>query len=581
MKLRIALAQINSTVGDLKRNADKIIDIAHQAAKQKADIVAFPELAICGYPAEDLLLKPQFLDANAYEVKRIAEETGDICLVVGIPEASDDVYNSAAVCFGGKPLALYRKIHLPNYAVFDEMRYFVAGNEPMVLDLDGRRIGLSICEDIWLPGSPENDEVLLADAQCILNISASPFFAGKAISRGEMIATRANDLNTYVCFVNLVGGQDELIFDGNSLIADYEGNVIAHARSFEEDLLICDIDLLAAEQSRLLDSRFKIERERVKLQENNVRVFNITCAQKEREGLPKITKRIEKEKSGVEEIYHALKLGCRDYIHKNGLQKVIIGLSGGVDSAITAVLAADALGNENVITLYMPSRYSSNESREDAFALAKNLGITCTEVHIDTVYCAYIQTLEPMFEGTEENVAEENIQARIRGNYLMAVANKFGFMVLTTGNKSENSVGYATLYGDMAGGFNIIKDVPKELVYKLCEFRNATDEKAVIPERILTKEPSAELRPNQKDTDSLPPYPVLDPILKLYVEKDFSFDQIVAEGFEPTVVSKVIRLVDQSEYKRRQASPGIRITPRAFGKDRRLPITNRYRDGSE
>lgn len=581
MKLRIALGQINSTVGDLKGNADKIIDMAQKAAEQKADLVAFPELAICGYPAEDLLLKPQFLDASAGELERIAENTGDICLVVGMPEATDDVYNSAAVCSGGKVVAHYRKIHLPNYAVFDEMRYFVAGHEPMVLDLAGGRIGLSVCEDIWLPGTPENDEVLSGDAQCILNISASPFFAGKARSRGEMIATRANDLNAYVCFVNMVGGQDELIFDGNSLIADYEGNVVAHAKSFEEDLLICDIDLAAAKRTRLHDPRFRTERGSAKLRENNVRLVKIESPDKSTLELPELEKRTEPELDGVEEIYYALRLGCRDYIHKNGFEKVIIGLSGGVDSAITAVLAADALGEENVITLYMPSRYSSDESRQDAFALAKNLGISCADVPIDEVYKAYLQALEPIFKGTEENVAEENIQARIRGNYLMAVANKFGYMALTTGNKSENSVGYATLYGDMAGGFNIIKDVPKELVYKLCEFRNKMGQAPVIPERILTKEPSAELRPNQKDTDSLPPYPVLDPILKLYVENDFSFDQIVAEGFEPAVVAKVIRLVDRSEYKRRQASPGIKITPRAFGKDRRLPITNRYRDGSK
>ena len=579
MNLRVALAQINATVGDVTGNADRIIELIKQAKDLQADLVAFPEQATSGYPAEDLLLKPQFLEANKQSLLRIAAHTLGICAVIGFPESADDVYNAAAVCCDGKVAGIYRKMHLPNYAVFDEKRYFLEGVKPTVLQLAGARIGLSVCEDIWLPGSPESDEVLAGGAQCILNISASPYFAGKAKQRSLMLATRANDLNAYVCFVNMVGGQDELLFDGNSVVFDPEGKLIARAKSFETDLLVCDLDLAAADRLRLHDPRFRSEKKHARQQGETVQQINTDAVEISREARWPVTPRIEPELDGVAEIYKGLKLGCHDYARKNGFEKVVLGLSGGVDSAISATIAVDALGAQNVLTLFMPSRYSSEESRQDAFELAQNLGIECTTVPIQEVFEAYKKTLAEPFAGRAEDVTEENLQARIRGNLLMAFSNKFGYLVLTTGNKSENSVGYATLYGDMAGGFNIIKDCPKELVWDLCRYRNEKAGRLLLPERIITKEPTAELRDDQKDSDSLPPYPVLDPILKLYVEQDHSFAQIVEAGHDPEMVSRVIQLVDKNEFKRRQASPGIKITPRAFGKDRRLPITNRYRDG--
>ncbi len=580
MTLRVALAQINTTVGDVKGNKEKILKNILAAKESAADIVVFPELAISGYPAEDLLLKPQFLEAVKIALDQVADRTRGICAIVGFPESADDVYNSAAVCVEGKIEGIYRKTHLPNYGVFDESRYFMAGYEPMVIQLGQWRIGLTICEDIWLPGAPESQEVLIGGARCIINISASPFFAGKAVSRNRMLTTRADDLATYVCYCNLVGGQDELVFDGNSLVSDYQGNIIARARAFEEDLLIADIDLSAAKRDRLHDPRFRAEKLKARNKGESIRILN-GYSSWEKKVRPQIKNRLEKQPSGIEEVYKALVLGCGDYVKKNCFQKVILGLSGGVDSAISAVIAADALGPKNVITLSMPGKYSSRGSKDDAYALAKNMGFECITVPIEDVFDSYLDTLEPFFKSGKTDVTQENIQARIRGNFLMAFSNKFGYMVLTTGNKSENSVGYATLYGDMAGGFNIIKDVPKTLVYKLCEYRNSLGDAPVIPKNIITKPPSAELRPDQKDSDSLPQYDILDPILEMYVEKDFSFDRMVKAGNDPKLLSRIIGLVDKSEYKRRQSSPGIKITPRAFGKDRRLPITNRYRDGKQ
>jgi NAD+ synthase (glutamine-hydrolysing) len=566
MKLRFALAQINTTVGDVPGNTQKILEALAAARKQGADLVVFPEQATSGYPAEDLLFKPQFLEANRKAIDEIAPATKGLCAIVGFPEPGDRPSNSAAVFVDGELLGIYRKMHLPNYGVFDEVRYFNPGTKPMVVDLAGRRIGISVCEDIWVSGAPETVEVALGGAHCIVNISASPFFAGKAQSRSDMMAKRAGELNAYVCFTNLVGGQDELVFDGNSQVFDPAGKTIAHAKAFAEDLLFCDLDF-----SDLADRRPAPSTDGVQVLDAS----SLTITEKS-----SITNRVEPSVNGSEEIYKALILGCRDYIHKNGFSKVALGLSGGVDSAITAVIAADALGPENVITLFMPSRYTSDQSGNDAFALAQNLGIVCHTVPIGEVFESYKKSLAPFFEGRPEDVTEENIQARIRGNYLMAFSNKFGYMVLTTGNKSENAVGYATLYGDMAGGFNLIKDLPKVLVYDLCRYRNNLSNKPIIPENILVKAPTAELRPDQKDSDSLPEYDELDPILKLYVEEDCSFEKIVAQGHNPAMVSRVIQLVDRNEYKRRQSSPGIKITPRAFGKDRRLPITNRYRDGN-
>ena len=577
MKLRIALAQINTIVGDIQGNTQKILDTMEKAKTFEPDLIAFPEQAVAGYPAEDLLLKPGFLYHQVEAMETIARATGDVAVVVGFAEVADDVYNSAAVCLGGYVQAIYRKMHLPNYAVFDEVRYFQAGVDPMVIELDGRKIGLSICEDIWLPGAPETDEVYIGDAQCILNISASPFFKGKYADRKRMYATRASDLNAYVASVNLVGGQDELVFDGNSVVFNHRGELIAHAKPFEEDLLICDLDLDEVVRDRLHDTRARKEKFLAKQSDAMIDVVDLDMSVSKKN--VNMQSRIEPEPEEISEVYSALKLGLRDYIGKNGFKKVIVGLSGGIDSAITAAMAVDALGKENVDTLFMPSKFSSDDSREDALKLASNLGIKCHTVPINDVFEAYLKTLAPFFKDVEPNVAEENIQARIRGNLLYAFSNKFGHMVLTTGNKSENSVGYATLYGDMAGGFNIIKDCSKMLVYRLSEYYNELHGREVIPKRIITKAPTAELRHGQLDTDSLPPYPDLDPILQLYVEQDYGYSQIVEKGFNEEYTAKVIRLVDMNEYKRRMASPGIKITSRAFGKDRRLPITNRYRDG--
>lgn len=589
MSLRIALAQTNITVGDVWENAERIIRLIKRAGDLEADLVAFPEQALSGYPTEDLLLKPQFLQANYMALEKIAANTQGICAVVGFPGVFDDVYNCAAVCYNGKIEGVYKKMHLPNYAVFDEMRYFMAGDRPMVIDLGGCRVGLSVCEDIWLPGSPVTDEVLSGDAHCILNISASPFSTGKPARRARMLATRASDLSAYMCFVNMVGGQDELVFDGNSLIADYNGEFVAHAKPFNEDLLITDLDIEAVRRLRLHDPRFRIEKKQARKNSDPVDVVTLSdfpkCVGRESNGKKvlalMIEPRLEPDVEGLEEIYLALKIGTRDYIHKNGFEKVVLGSSGGVDSALTATIAMDALGEQNVVSVFMPSRFTSNESREDAEQLAKNLGIEMLTVPIEETFEAYKKMLAPSFTGRDEDTTEENLQARIRGNILMALSNKFGYLVLTTGNKSENSVGYATLYGDMAGGFSILKDVSKQLVYQLCRYRNKMGENPVIPKRILTKEPTAELRENQKDSDSLPPYALLDPILELYVEKDFSYDQIVQAGYDSEIVRKVIRLVDINEYKRRQSCPGIKISQRAFGKDRRLPITNKYCDGEE
>jgi NAD+ synthase (glutamine-hydrolysing) len=572
--LRVALAQINPTVGDFTGNARKIVESIESAKRAGADLVAFPEQSIPGYPAEDLLQKPQFLAANAKTLEQVAKAAEGICAVIGFAEKADKVYNSAAVCLDGKIAAVYRKHHLPNYAVFDEVRYFAAGNSPMVLDLGGAKIGISVCEDIWVPGTPETDEVLAGGAQCVLNISASPYHAGKAKSRADMLAGRAKDLATWILFVNTVGGQDELVFDGNSAVFDPFGITYARAKALEEDLLVCDIDLDAA----------------VAAQKQNPTDQKPTGAIVDTVELKRpvdptlralLTPHLEPDLDATAEIYKALELGVSDYVRKNGFTKVVLGLSGGVDSALTAAIAADALGPENVVTLFLPSRYSSVDSREDAEALAANFGISISDVPIGKAYDAFESTLAPHFAGRESDLTEENIQARIRGVLLMAFSNKFGYMLLSTGNKSENSVGYATLYGDMAGGFNIIKDCSKELVYALCRYRNDLAGTALIPERILTKAPTAELRDNQKDSDSLPEYEILDPILEMYVEQDRSFAEIVAEGFDPDTVSRIIRLVDKAEYKRRQSCPGIKITPRAFGKDRRLPITNRYEDGKD
>jgi len=575
MNLRIALAQINTTVGDLAGNEQKILDGLVHARDLGVDLVAFPELAVPGYPPEDLLLKPSFVAANLDCVERLAAATTGITAVVGFVDRSDDLYNAAAVLHEGRVAAKYHKTYLPTYAVFDEDRYFRSGERPVVFSLGEATVGVTICEDIWYPGGPAKLEAL-AGAQLVINISASPYHAGKGSARERMLATRAADNVVCVAFCNLVGGQDELVFDGGSVVFDERGERVARGRQFKEDWVVADLDLAAVFRQQLHDPRRR--KQRVTQVTGTVRTVDLPPrgAPTQRPSIPAV---VAPRLEPVAEVYQALVVGTGDYMRKNGFRQAVIGLSGGIDSALTAAIAAGALGSENVTGVFMPSRYSSRESREDATRLAHNLGIRFLTVPIDETFQAYLDMLAEPFAGQESDVTEENIQARIRGNILMALSNKFGWLVLTTGNKSEMGVGYATLYGDMAGGFAVIKDVPKGLVYELATFVNATAGHDVIPQRILDKAPTAELRPDQKDVDSLPPYAVLDPILNAYVEEDRSLREIVALGFDEETVREVLAMVDRAEYKRRQAPPGVRITQRAFGKDRRLPITNHYREG--
>jgi len=572
--LRVGLAQINVTVGDLKGNVAKLFDSVERARSQGVDLIAFPELAITGYPPEDLLLRPQFVRDNLDALDIVVKGSAGITLVVGFVDAEEDIYNAAAVIHDGRLVDVYRKQYLPNYGVFDEDRYFAAGSACSVYEVAGVDVGVSICEDIWYPEGPAQAQAY-AGAQVILNISSSPFQAGKRLFRERMLSTRAADGGVMLCYLNLVGGQDELVFDGNSMVFDPEGKVLARASSFEEDLLVCDLDLDKVMQSRLHGPRRRKERPvSAGKQPARVHISSRPLAADK----PPLPPRCVEPLEGAAEVYAALVLGTRDYVRKNGFSKVVLGLSGGLDSSLVATIAVDALGPENVIGVSMPSRYSSEGSRSDAQELAANLGIRLLTIPIEEAFSAYLNMLSEEFSGTESGVAEENLQARVRGNILMGLSNKFGWLVLPTGNKSEMATGYSTLYGDMAGGYAVIKDVPKTLVYKLAEYRNARDGRPVIPHASITKPPSAELRPNQVDQETLPPYDVLDPILQAYVEEDKSLADILAMGFEEETVRRVIRLVDSNEYKRRQASPGVKITPRAFGRDRRLPIANRYRE---
>ncbi|MBN1136138.1 MAG: NAD+ synthase [Anaerolineae bacterium] len=570
---RIALAQINPTVGDLAGNEAKIADGIARAREAGADLVAFPELAVTGYPPEDLLLKPSFVAANLEVVERIAGLTRGITAIVGFVDRGADLHNAAAVLHDGELAAVYRKIYLPNYGVFDEDRYFGGGDLPLILDLGEVTVGVSICEDIWYPSGPLEPQAL-AGAQLAINISASPYHAGKGAARERMLATRAADSVVFVAFCNLVGGQDELVFDGGSAIFDERGDLVARGRQFGEDLVVADLDLAAVFRQRLHDPRRR--KEQACQPEEAVEWATLTpIPGVER---PPAVALVQPRLDPVAEVLQALVVGARDYVHKNGFREVVIALSGGIDSALVAAVAVEALGRENVVGVFMPTRYSSDHSREDAAQLAESLGIRYLTVPIDDLFQAYLDALAEPFAGRKPDSAEENIQARIRGNILMALSNKFGWLVLTTGNKSELSVGYCTLYGDMAGGYAVIKDVPKMLVYDLTRHVNAQAGRPVIPQRTIDKAPTAELRPNQKDEDSLPPYRLLDPILHAYVEEDLSLEEIVALGHDPAMVADVLRRVDWAEYKRRQAAPGPRITSRAFGRDRRLPITNRYRE---
>jgi NAD+ synthase (glutamine-hydrolysing) len=576
--IRIALAQINTTVGDLAGNARKIGEGIEQARELGVDLLAFPEMAVTGYPPEDLLLMPRFVQQNLKAVTAIAKQATGITVLVGFVDKQDDIYNAAALIHDGKLVDTYHKIFLPNYSVFDEDRYFQAGREALVFELQEVKVGVSICEDIWHAGGPLKAETVLGDAEIVLNISASPFHAGKRKARQRMISNHASDNAAIVAYVNMVGGQDELIFDGNSVIIDPKGALFAQAHSLAEDFLVADIDVEAVFRTRLHDPRRR--KEKKTLSPDHMPVKTMTLPPVKRGGGPRPT--LEKQQpiqhDDVGEVYQALVLGTHDYCQKNGFQQVIIGLSGGIDSAVVAAIAVDALGRENVTGVAMPSPYSSKESLEDAKQLADNLGIKLLRIPIAPIFDSYLETIKPHFHGMQSDITEENIQARIRGNILMAFSNKFGALVLATGNKSELSIGYCTLYGDMAGGFAVIRDCPKTLVYQLAEHKNKLEGGEIIPTRIIEKEPTAELRPNQKDTDSLPPYELLDPILQAYVEEDKGADEIVALGYPSEIVRDVIDRVDRNEYKRRQGPPGIKITPRALGKDRRLPITNRYRN---
>ncbi|MEL7561737.1 NAD+ synthase [Dehalogenimonas sp. 4OHTPN] len=574
-QLRIALAQINSTVGDFKGNVRLIVDNIEKARAAGTDIVAFPELAVPGYPPEDLLLKPSFIDANIKALDKVTAATRGITAVVGFVDRKSDLYNAAGIIHDGRLVAIYHKIHLPNYGVFDEQRYFNAGKACPVFGVAGVGVGFNICEDIWFETGPATAQAG-AGAEVILNISASPYHHGKHHFRERMLSARAIDNAAIVAFCNMVGGQDELVFDGASVIFDERGNTVARARQFEEELLVADLDVGSVFNKRQQDpvqSKKNVE-------------LSCGCPGKRIEvvgskasaGHTALEKQVSALLEPEAEVYKALVLGTRDYIHKNGFKGVVIGLSGGVDSSIVATIAVDALGRDAVHGLIMPSRFSSPLSAEYAEQLSVNLGIQTQKISIEQAYQAYLDSLSGVFSGIEPDVTEENIQARIRGNLLMALSNKFGWLVLNTGNKSEVATGYTTLYGDMAGGFAIIKDVPKTLVYQLCQYRNHSAGFDLVPQGVLKRVPSAELRPGQTDQDSLPPYDLLDPILLAYVEEDKSVEQIVGQGYDEKTVKKVARLVDGSEYKRRQAPPGIKITPKAFGRDRRLPITNKFRE---
>lgn len=574
--IRIGMAQINSTVGDLSGNTEKIIRFIDEARSLGVDLLTFPELAMTGYPPEDLLLKPQFIKQNRESLNKIIEHSSDMSVVVGFVDSDGDTYNAAAVLYNKKLVGIYHKFYLPNYGVFDENRYFQAGRECPIFIICGIGIGITICEDMWYETGPATVQAY-AGARLLVNISASPYHAGKGLSRERMLATRAADNVAIVAYNNLVGGQDELVFDGNSVIFNEKGEPIARGRQFEEDLVVADLDMESVFRSQLHDPRRRKETPWAKKELERVTKIEVSNEYPVAAKPPLPPRQVE-GLSEIAEIYEALVLGTRDYVRKNGFEKVVIGLSGGVDSSLVAAIAADALGPENVIGVSMPSHYSSPGSKSDAEALARNLGIEFQVIPIEKVFTSYLETLAEPFKDAQPDITEENIQARIRGNILFALSNKFGWLVLACSNKSETATGYTTLYGDMAGGFIPLKDVPKTVVYKLAQYRNQQAGKKVIPAAVLTKAPSAELRPDQKDTDTLPPYNILDPILKAYVEDDLAIDQIIAMGFDRDTVIKAARLVDRSEYKRRQAAPGIKITPRDFGRDRRLPITNKFRE---
>ncbi|HEY2767802.1 MAG TPA: NAD+ synthase [Solirubrobacteraceae bacterium] len=617
MSMRLALCQLNATVGDIGGNAQRIRAGIAAASEAGAQLVLAPELALTGYPPEDLLLREHFLHDARVALEELAADVHGIVAVVGFPERAEDVYNAAAVLANGTVHAIYRKTHLPNYGVFDEQRYFQAGRGGAVIDIGSQRVGLTVCEDIWEPGAPASEEAL-AGATLILNISASPYHAGKGAERERMLAQRAREHLACVAFCALVGGQDELVFDGHSCVVDHTGTTIARAAQFEEDLLLCDVDLKAAAAARLREAGHRSTARRARSPVEVLPALNspdrtahrpapsspaanapstataaasaATAPSAPAASSASATRLHEPLAPQEAEVYAALSLGLRDYVEKNGFRHVVLGLSGGIDSALVGCIAADALGADRVSVAVMPSRYSSAATQDDARGLAAALDVQVHELAIEAVVDTYAATLQEAFVDREPDLTEENLQARIRGNLLMALSNKFGWLVLTTGNKSEMSVGYTTLYGDLAGGFAVIKDVPKTFVYRLCLWRNSPAGEqslaggaktarvsAPIPTSIIERAPSAELREGQRDDDSLPPYELLDHILRGYIELDLGRERLIAQGLPAEEVDRVIRLVDLAEYKRRQAPPGIKLTTRAFGRDRRMPITNRYR----
>jgi NAD+ synthase (glutamine-hydrolysing) len=572
-RLRVALCQLNTRVGDLAGNVERTVDALRRAEAEDADLAVFPELALTGYPPEDLLLKPGFVADSQAALAQVAAATapGGCAVVVGFVDAERDLYNAAAVCAGGEVRAIYHKRELPNYAVFDEQRYFARGTEPPTLVLvGGVRVGISICEDAFNPTGPIASQAA-GGAELVVNINASPYYANRLAERERMLATRASDASCALVYVNQVGGQDELVFDGASMVFDTNGDLMARLPQFEERVAVCDIEVQPVFRKRLLDPRGRAT-------DVALPVVEVSTAPRAATGTDLRPGTVADVLDPVREVYEALVTGTRDYVLRNGFTDVVIGLSGGVDSSLVAAIAVDALGAERVHGVLMPSRYSSDHSLSDAEKLAIELRIEHRTIPIEPAHSAFLDLLAPSFAGLDADITEENLQSRIRGVILMALSNKYrGWMVLTTGNKSESAVGYSTLYGDTAGGFAVIKDVPKLLVYELCRDRNARAGRAIIPEDVLTKPPSAELRPDQTDAQSLPPYEVLDPIIEAYVEHDMTRAQMVERGFDPELVARVTRLVDAAEYKRRQTPPGVRVTPKAFGKDRRVPITNAYR----
>ncbi|MCA9740327.1 MAG: NAD+ synthase [Deferribacteres bacterium] len=560
---RIALAQMNAIVGDFEYNAQQARLHIEQAEAASADFVLLPELVLCGYPPEDLVYKPSFMRENKRQLQQLAAQVGNIVAIVGFADNNGGgIYNAAAILHRGQIVAIYHKICLPNYDVFDEKRTFRQGTRPLVLDLGGHKIGINICEDIWQAGVAEH-QAIEGGASLICNISASPYHARRSEDRESMLETRARSCHAFLAYANMVGAQDDLVFDGGSYLYNPKGEMVSRGPFFEEALVIADVELpskKASGQKYYFQHTYQLAHEKLDFQFNTKRDHR--------------KPQINPTPGALDEILSALVLGTRDYVQKNGFKKVVIGLSGGIDSALTAVIAQKALGEDNVIGVLMPSRFSSKSSIDDSLALAQNLRIQTYTVGIDSIVSCFEQALQPLFEGTSRDITEENLQARARGNILMALSNKFGWLVLTTGNKSETSVGYCTLYGDMAGGFAVLKDVLKTLVYQLSKSINRDGE--LIPNNIITKPPSAELRPDQKDEDSLPPYDTLDRILTEYVENDKSVSEMINAGFDAQMVREIVRLVDLNEYKRRQAPPGIRITPKAFGRDRRMPITNHF-----